>query len=189
MRCNGQACPVQKGSVVNMAAKHIQIARSEGATAGLAAYMAAPISKQYPLYNELKAKRTDKTRLEHYCNNFGISQTPPATVTNTTAALQAQIEALQAQLNPTPVVEDDPIAALMAQVEALKAQIEGIGTTPAQKPRLVKPRPWDLTGKNVDKNGIFVNKGVKYRALTFDQAIEAVTACYEANVRYCTRAS
>jgi hypothetical protein len=171
-----------------MAAKHIIIARTEGATAGLAAYMAAPISKQYPLYSELKAKRTDKTRLEHYCNNFGIKQTPPVTKP-ATASLEAQIEALRAQIEGNVVeVEIDPLEALKAQVAELQAIIAGKAPE-AAKPRLLKPRPWDLTGKNVDTNGIFVNKGVKYRALTFEQAVEALEACYTANVRYTVRAS
>ena len=53
-------------------AKHLKIARNEGVEAGLDAYMSAPISKQYPLFDEINRKRTINTKLAAYCNHFGL---------------------------------------------------------------------------------------------------------------------
>ena len=184
--------PKPKGSVVTMAAKiaaHLNIARIQGAQAGMLAYLGTPISKlSSQHYSTIMGKRTDNTRLAAYCNAFGISQkAAPITPVyrGSKASLEAQIEALQAQING---VEVDPLVAMQAKIDELTAMLAGKAPV-AAKPRLIKPRPWDLTGKNVDSKGIFVNKGVKYRALTFEEAVEALEACYTANVRYTVRAS
>jgi len=172
-----------------MAAKiaaHLNIARIQGAQAGMLAYLGTPISKlSSQHYSTIMGKRTDNTRLAAYCKAFGISQKAAPIVSDATATLQAQIEALQAQINGVKV---DPLVAMQAKIDELTAMLAGKAPV-AAKPRLMKPRPWDLTGKNVDSKGIFVNKGVKYRALTFEEAVEALEACYTANVRYTVRAS
>lgn len=74
-------------------AKHIQIAREQGAQAGLEAFLAAPVSRQHDSYQEIMSKRKDSTRLQAYCNLFGVSKEPtqPPTTTRVNATRAARV--------------------------------------------------------------------------------------------------
>ena len=140
-----------------MAAKHLKLAAKFGPSAGLTAYMAAPISKQYPLYGELKAKRTEKTRLTHYCNTFGISNTtkfvPEALVENT----------------------GTDIAALVAA--AVKAALGGILTPEEVEVKVAVPTMFKVRG---------VLDTDKYDGLSEAQAVAVIKAQYAAGQKWAT---
>lgn len=81
-------------------AKHIQIARENGAAAGMAAFLAAPVSKLHTSYAEINSKRTDKTKLDAYCKLFGVTReikTPQVEAQNTGVNIEAIVAAAVAQ--------------------------------------------------------------------------------------------
>jgi len=134
-----------------MAARHVEVALTEGAQAGLDTFLTTAVSKRSPNYAKIvgNGRRTPATMLKHYCAIFNVEQAPSNDVTQgmVTDDKQAIAEALAALIARFNAIEgnDEPV------VDEPEVEFDAIVTC---ETFITEDVAWSVLGQGVARPGV-----------------------------------